>query len=423
MSVLTSGAIAWSRVPVITGMGIVSPIGVGAKAFWNAALSGRSGVGTLTSLDVRDLPRPCRVGGEVRDFYPAEWMSSTDAARAGRFSHFAVACAKMAADDSGFEPESLPPERIQVSFGTSINGMVDVHQSSFATFMDGQEIVPWVPLEYPAHAATSHIAIEVGAQGQSASFSTACAAGLDAIAWAAAQVGMGAATAIFAGGADATLSPFTLQTMYRVGVLADWDGPPHAACRPFERNRSGLVLAEGGAVVLIEEEQDARRRGARIYARILGYASGGEGQHLRKVDTTGATAGRVMRQAVAAALVETENIDYVSAHGNGMKDYDVSETSALKTALGPQARRVPISSLKSMCGQALAGSAPMQVVASCLAIRDRCVPPTINYDEPDPLCDLDYVPNQSRVVRVRNVLIHAHSMGGSHTVMVLGKPN
>jgi 3-oxoacyl-(acyl-carrier-protein) synthase len=213
-----------------------------------------------------------------------------------------------------------------------------------------------------------------------------------------------------------------MRGFYNVGVLADWDGPPDAACRPFERNRNGLVLGEGAGVVVIEDEEHARRRGAQIYATVLGCASGGEGQHLRKVDTTGTTASRVMRQALAAATLAPERIDYVCAHGNGMRDYDISETNALKTALGDHARRVPISSLKAMCGQALAGSPPMQVVASCLTIRDRCVAPTINYDEADPLCDLDYVPNAARTARVRNVLVHAHSMGGSHTVVILGQP-
>jgi 3-oxoacyl-[acyl-carrier-protein] synthase II len=210
---------------------------------------------------------------------------------------------------------------------------------------------------------------------------------------------------------------------HSVGVLSKWPGAPEEASRPFDQLRSGLVLAEGAAIVVVEDEERARARGAHIYARILSFASTSEGAHLRKVDESGGAVANVMAMALDQAKMEAKNIDFICAHGNSMPDYDVAETAGIKRVFGTQAWNVPVSSLKSMCGQALAASSAMQVVASCLAIRDGLVPPTINYKVPDPNCDLDYVPNVARTARVRNSLIHAHSLGGSHVTMVLGAPD
>ncbi len=410
------------RYAVITGLGIVSPIGIGVEAFWASAHAGKSGVGSLSLFDGSSLPEPCRIVGEVRNFSPAKWMAAGTAKRAGRFSQFAVAAAKMALEESHLDISSLPPERLLVSIGTSMNGIVDVHESSFSAFLRGEDVVPWTVLEYPAHSATSHVAMTATARGQTASFGTACAAGLDAIAWAADQVAADDATAVIAGGTDTPLSPYSLKAFHSVGVLSEWAGPPNRASRPFDRHRSGLVLGEGAGIVIVEHEEHARARGAPIYARILGSASATEGEHLRKVDTNGATLARVVTGALERSSLARTDIDYISAHGNSMVDYDLAETSGLKTALGRHAWNVPVSSVKSMCGHALAAGGAMQVVSSCLILRHQEILPTINYDSRDPACDLDYVPNVKRVARVHNILVHAHSMGGSHTVLILGTP-
>ncbi|HWP37998.1 MAG TPA: beta-ketoacyl-[acyl-carrier-protein] synthase family protein [Gemmatimonadales bacterium] len=408
------------REVVITGLGIVSPIGTGVERFWSAALSGISGVGLATRFSCDSLPPPCRVVAEVRDFQADMWLPTVALRRAGRFSQFAVAAARMALEDSRVLEAQVRNERVQVSVGTSMSGVVDIHEHSFSAFMRGEEVVPWTVLEFPAHAATSHIAITAHARGRAMSVATACAAGLDAIALGAERIACGEATVVVAGGCETPLSAYSLQAFYNVGVLAKWSGPPEAACRPFERHRTGLVLGEGAAMVVLEDAEHARSRRAKVYARFLGSDSAAEGEHLRKVDLSGGVIADVFGSALRRSGLRPDDIDYIAAHGNGMIDYDLAETAGIKRALGRHAYNVPISSLKAMCGQSLAASGAMQVVAACLSLRDQRVPPTINFQERDPECDLDYVPNRSRAARIRNVLVHAHSMGGSHTAVVLG---
>jgi 3-oxoacyl-[acyl-carrier-protein] synthase II len=411
------------RQPVITGLGIVSPIGIGVEKFWAAALAGRSGIGTPTLFDASKLPPDCRIVGEVHGFNPLDWMPAQTARMAGRFSQFGVAAAKMAREDANLDSAGIAPEDITVSVGTSMNGQADLGESTFSAFLRSKPISAWTTNEYPAHAATSHVAIDAAVRGQAMTFSTACAAGLDAIGWAQEEIRRGRATAAIAGGTETPLSAYSLMLFHSVGVLSKWRGAPEEASRPFDQWRSGLVLAEGAAMVTIEDEEFARARGASIYARILGFASVSEGVHLRRVDESGATVAGAIAMALKQARLGVKDIDFICAHGNSMPDYDAAETAGIKRAFGGHAWNIPVSSLKSMCGQPLAAGSAMQVVASSLAMRDGAVPPTINYRVPDPSCDLDYVPNASRSTRVRNSLIHAHSLGGSHVTMVLGAPD
>jgi 3-oxoacyl-[acyl-carrier-protein] synthase II len=341
---------------------------------------------------------------------------------AGRFSQFAVAAAEMARSNSRLNSLDIPGEDVKVAIGTSTNGLADVHQPNFERFTQGRDIRPWTSIEFPAHAATNHVATTAAISGQTMTFASACVAGLDAIAWAAEEIRRGSATAVVAGATEAPLSAATIAACQAAGVLSSWQGPPEEASRPFDRLRSGLVLAEGAAVVVVEDEAHARRRGATIYAKLLGQGSASDGGNLRKIDEGGAAIARSMTQAIQNADLQTSDVDYICAHGNSMVDYDAAETAGIKRAFGRRAWNVPVSSVKSMCGQALAASSAIQVVAACLAIRDGIVPPTINYREADPACDLDYVPNVSRQGRIRNVLIHSQSIGGSHSVLVVGAP-
>jgi 3-oxoacyl-[acyl-carrier-protein] synthase II len=408
-----------TRRAVITGLGIVSPIGIGAEAFWRSALAGRSGIGRPTLFDASKLPPECQIVGEVRGFDARDWMPGPAAKMAGRFSQFAVAAAKMALADSGLDLTTVPSERVLVGLGSSMHGIVDVGEPTLAAFMRGETVAPWTCLEYPAHSATAHIAIGASARGQITTMSTACTAGLDAVGWASDQIISKGAAAVLAGASDAPLSPYSLAAFHSVGVLSQWPGPPEEASRPYDARRSGLVLAEGSAVVLLEDAEHAHARGARGYAEVLGWGSSSEALHLRKVDLRGATGARAMRLAIERANIEPDEVDYIAGHGNSLPDYDTAETSAIKEVFGKRAWNVPISSNKSMCGQALAASSAMQVVVSCLTIRDGVISPTINYQNPDAACDLDYVPNEARHARVRTVLIHARGMGGSHTAMVI----
>lgn len=406
----------------ITGLGIVSPIGVGVEAFWQSALSGRSGIDYISQFDCSRLPPELRIAGEVKDFNANDWMGGMFGRMAARFSHFAVAASRMAYRDSGLHEAAIPPAGIRVAIGSAMSGLVHIHEKTFTAFLRGERVVPWTILEYPVHAATSHVTAEVGAHGDTASFATGCCAGLDAIGWAMDRVQQGAPMAV-AGGAEAPLSPYSLTAFQASGALARWDGPPAQASRPFDRRRSGFVLAEGAATIVIEDEQLALDRGARIHARLLGFGCASEGGELRTVDESGEAAARAMAIALRRAKLTPEDIDWVCAHGNSMVNYDAAETAALKRVLGSRAWSVPVSSIKSMCGHALGAAGPMQVVAACLAIRDGAVPPTINYEERDPACDLDYVPNRARCARIRNVLVHAHSIGGTHMAVVVGAPS
>jgi 3-oxoacyl-[acyl-carrier-protein] synthase II len=309
-----------------------------------------------------------------------------------------------------------------VAIGSSMSGLADVEQPAYRSFLQGEDMRPWTVLEYPAHAATSHVAIEIGSRGPTASPATACVAGIDAIATSAENVARAQSPVVVAGGSETPFSPACVEAFRALGALATWPGRPEEASRPFDKFRSGLVLGEGAGIVVIEDEEAARARGASIYARVLGFGSITEGAHMRNVDVTGEPAARAMTRALDDAGLTRHDIDYVCAHGNSLVDYDISETAGIKLALGDRAWSVPISSIKSMCGQAMAASGAMQVVASCLAIRDNIVPPTINFTHRDPACDLDYVPNVSRRARIRTVLVHAQSIGGSHAALILGAP-
>jgi 3-oxoacyl-[acyl-carrier-protein] synthase II len=411
------------RQAVITGLGIVSPIGVGVDAFWRAALAGRSGTGRPTLFDASNLPPECRIVGEVRDFDPRDRMPSPAWKMAGRFSQFAVAAAKMALDDARLDTAGIAPDRVRVAIGSAMSGLVDVGEPCHEAFQQGREPWPWMSNEYPGHAATSHIAIAAGARGQALTMATACAAGLDAIGWAVDEVKRGRATVGIAGATEAPLSEFALKIFRSVGVLSKWAGAAESASRPFELLRSGLVLAEGSAVVVVEDEESALSRGVRRYARIPAFVSVTEGTHLRRVDPSGRTAAEAMTAALEQAGLSPTDIDYISAHGNSMPDYDAAETAAIKRLFGRRAWNIPVSSIKSMCGQPLAAGSAMQVVATCLTLRDQILHPTINHDHPDPACDLDYVPNRRRPARVRHALVHSHSLGGSHSVMILSVPS
>lgn len=412
-----------NRGVVITGLGIVSPIGVGVQQFWQSAVEGRSGIRELTQFDGSGLPRESRIAGEITDFDANQWMGGLFGRMAGRFSHFAVASSRMALAESRLDQGEIPPDRIMVSFGSSMSGLVDIQEHTFSAYLRGEKVVPWTILEFPVHAATSHATAEIGALGHTASFATGCCAGLDALGWAFDQVRKGAATAVMAGATDTPLSEYSLTAFHASGALARWHGPAATASRPFDRLRTGFVLAEGAASVVIEDEASARARGVPIYARLLGFASASEGGELRTVDERGEATAKAMMMALERAELSPTDIDYICAHGNSMINYDAAETAAIKSVFGRSAWSIPISSIKSMCGHALGAAGTMQVVASCLVLRDGIVPPTINYEERDADCDLDYVPNVCRRVRARTVLVHAHSIGGTHMILILGTPS
>jgi len=405
---------------VITGLGVVSPVGIGKEAFWDSLIHGRSGITRITRFDPSDFPS--QIAGEVKDFNPEDFIPK-GASKISRFSQFAVAAAKMAVEDAGLDISS-DPYRIGACFGTSIGGGGWPFEKAHLEFLNkGPEGVwPFAALEYSSHAPTSYVCIFLGIQGPGVTVASACATGLDVIEWGRTQIRSGKLKAVIVGGTEAPLYPFSFAAFCATGTLSSRNEEPKRASRPYDLYRNGLVLSEGAAAVVLEDMDYALDRGARIYAEVVGFSGASEGMHLRKVDLEGKTLARAIKRALDDANLNPEEVDYICAHGNSMPDYDISETNAFKKALGEYVYHIPISSIKSVMGQPLGSAGAFQVVSSCMSLKYNLIPPTINLEVPDPRCDLDYVPNQARSARIRTVLMNAHSLGGMHSVLVLRNP-
>lgn len=411
-----------SRRVVITGLGVVAPNGIGKDAFWDALVAGKSAVDYITAFDATTYP--CRVAAEVRDFKPEDFMHVRRTKHRGRFSQFAVAAAKLAVADSRLKIAGEVPGRVLACIGTAMNGSGDVYETARVGFQkSGLEGIPLMSgVEFAAHAPVSHVSVELGLRGQGMTLASACATGLDTIQWARTEIGNDHADVVIAGSTEAPISEFCFATLCALGALSKFNDPPLRASRPYDLRRDGLVLGEGACVFVVEDLEHARDRGAPIYAEVLGFGSGNEGGFATKVNAPELALRDAMLSGLASANETPASIDYVNAHGNSLPDYDLTETRAIRDAFGKAAYNVPISSIKSMIGHAMGAAAGFQVAATCLTILHGIIPPTINYETPDPECDLDYVPNHARASRVQTALINAHAMGGTHSVLILGAP-
>ena len=411
-----------SRRVVITGLGVVAPNGIGKDAFWDALVAGKSAVDYITAFDATTYP--CRVAAEVRDFKPEDFMHVRRTKHRGRFSQFAVAAAKLAVADSRLKIAGEVPGRVLACIGTAMNGSGDVYETARVGFQkSGLEGIPLMSgVEFAAHAPVSHVSVELGLRGQGMTLASACATGLDTIQWARTEIGNGHADVVIAGSTEAPISEFCFATLCALGALSKFNDPPLRASRPYDLRRDGLVLGEGACVFVVEDLEHARDRGAPIYAEVLGFGSGNEGGFATKVNAPELALRDAILSGLASANETPASIDYVNAHGNSLPDYDLIETRAIRDAFGKAAYNVPISSIKSMIGHAMGAAAGFQVAATCLTILHGIIPPTINYETPDPECDLDYVPNHARTSRVQTALINAHAMGGTHSVLILGAP-
>jgi 3-oxoacyl-[acyl-carrier-protein] synthase II len=418
-----------SRRVVITGLGVVSPIGIGKDTFWQNLIAGKSGVDYITAFDTS--PYPCQVAAEVRDFVPTDFMTRGSARKLSRCSQLSLAAARLAIDDSNLEtPFTSLTNRVGVCFGTAANGTADIGENNHRAFLKlgAAELSPLAMLELPAHASTSHIARELSVSGPSTTIASGCASGLDAILWGTSQVQSAQVDIAIAGAADAPLTEFMFSLFSAGNFLATWQGPPSRASRPYDLLRSGLVLAEGSAALILEDLEHARARSANIYAEIVGTGNASEGGFQGRIaDVYRQSLETAMTKALAAADMPAEQLDHINSHGNSTQTDDAAETAAFKSLLGDHAYRIPITSIKGAVGQPLAAAGVLQITAAALSIAFGCVPPTINQELPDPACDLDYVPNESRPARLRKVLVHSHSLGGvipgSHSVVVIGSPN
>ncbi len=411
---------------VLTGLGAISPLGLTVKEFWDGLVAGRSGITRITQFDASDMP--CQIAGEVKGFDPRRYMDFKEARRMSRCSQLAVATAKEALTDAGLcngncAAEFDDPERVGVVFGTAIGGLEKADEGITTLRTQGVgKISPFaVPASVPNMPA-HHISETFHTLGPLSTVVTACASGTQAVGEAAELIRRGVADTVITGGVEATIRDFAIGGFAAMRALPlNFNDAPEKASRPFTRNREGFIYSEGCAVLILEELEHARRRGAPIYAELLGHASSSDAYHVAAPDPTAAGAIRAMRWALRDAGLSTEAIDYINAHGTSTPANDAGETLAIKKLFGERAYFVPISSTKSMIGHPMGAAGALEAIVCALTIKHGVIHPTINYDNPDPECDLDYVPNLAREATVRTTLSNSFGLGGQNACLVLRK--
>lgn len=407
---------------VITGMGVVAPNGIGIENFWDSLVQGRSAVRRISHFDASSYP--CQVAAEVPDFDPTDYMDSKTAKRLARFAQFALAASKAAIEDSKIDLNSTDPSRIGVIIGTGIGGG-DWIESQYAIFLEKgmKRLSPHGAMIICTHSAVGIISWKFGLKGPNTTISAACNSGLDAFYSAHNAIRLGDADIMLAGAGEAPITPCNVGLFCAGGILSKQNKEPKAALRPFDIAGDGIVFGEGGAVLVLEELQNALKRKARIYGEILGYASGNECYDMFQKDPSGDAGSIVMGKALENARLKPEDIDYINAHGNAQPEFDLNETFAIKKTFGKLAYRIPVTSIKPITGQCFALTGVLQIITCLLVINSGIVPPTINHTNPRPNCDLNYVPNHFGKLKVNVALVNAMGFGGSNTVVIIGRFN
>jgi 3-oxoacyl-[acyl-carrier-protein] synthase II len=401
---------------VITGMGVVTPIGCDIPTFWRRLVAGESGVGVIDRFDLGDLP--VRIAALVKDFEPEAFLDRKEIRRTDRFVQYALAASQMAYDDAGFRS---PPdgERFGVFIGSGLGGL-ETMLSNYDTLQERghRRVSPFMVPMMIGNMASGEVSIRFGAKGPSGTPVSACATGNNAIGDAFRLIRTGVTDVMLAGGAEAVVHPLALAGFASMRALSTRNDEPERASRPFDRDRDGFVMGEGAGVMVLEELEHARRRGARILAELVGFGQSSDAYHATAPDPAGEGAARAMRLALADAGLAPEEVDYVNAHATGTDLGDVAETGALKTVFGEHAYRLAVSANKSMLGHLLGAAGGVEAIATVLTIVHGIIPPTINLDAPDDLCDLDYVPNVARKQEVNVALSNGFGFGGHNAVLL-----
>ncbi|HZB43931.1 MAG TPA: beta-ketoacyl-[acyl-carrier-protein] synthase family protein [Pyrinomonadaceae bacterium] len=418
------GRLKQPRRVVITGIGCVTPLGVGRAAFWGALRRGESGVRRIEGFDVQNSP--VQIAAEVRGFDWEQELKPKDRRHVARTVPLALAAARGALDDAHLQPSDFSIEERRafgVVLGTGGGGLAFTEEQYKYLYTDAPGTASIYTIPASTHGGlSSELSMAFGLRGLSHVISTGCTSSTDAIAYAAQHVALGRQDAMLAGGADAPLAPGILAGFVLMRVLTeDWNAEPGRASRPFSRDRSGMVLGEGAWVYVLEELERARQRGAHVYAEVTGYGATCDAYHRVRLEDTGEEPARAMRLALEDAGREAREVDYVNLHGTSTLLNDRIETQALKLALGAEARRIPMSATKSQIGHPQGASGAAGVAAALCAMTESVIPPTINLDEPDPACDLDYVPNVAREARVRVALCNCIGFGSKNSALVLEK--
>jgi 3-oxoacyl-[acyl-carrier-protein] synthase II len=409
-----------NRRVVITGIGLVSSLGIGTSATWAALVAGTSGVTRITRFDVSAFAT--QIAAEVKGFDPLQFVEKKDVKKMDVFIQYAVAAAQFAMDDSGLRITPANAPDVGVFLSSGIGGFSTIEREHKALLDGGpRRISPFFIPSAIINLAAGQVSIRFGAKGPNLATCTACSASAHAIGDSYEIIKRGDAEAMIAGGAEAAITPMSVGGFGALRALSTRNDEPHRASRPFDRERDGFIIGEGAGVLVLEELEQARRRGARIYAELVGYGMSADAYHITAPSEDGDGAVRVMRMALRKAGVAPEAVDYVNAHGTSTPYNDKLETLAIKTCFGDHARALAISSTKSMTGHLLGGAGGLEAGISALAVHHQCVPPTINIEYPDPECDLDYVPHTSRAMAVRYALSNSFGFGGTNAALLFRK--
>ncbi len=406
-----------SRRVVVTGVGLVSSLGIGTEANWEALLAGRSGVGRITRFDAAGFST--QIAGEVKDFDPLQFIEKKDVKKMDVFIQFAIAAAQFAMDDSHLPITADNGHRVGVYIASGIGGFTTIEREHKALLDGGpRRISPFFIPSAIINLAAGQVSIRFGAKGPNSATCTACSASAHAVGDAFEIIRRGAADAMIAGGSEAAITPMGVGGFAAMRALSTRNDEPSRASRPFDKDRDGFIIGEGAGVIILEELEVARRRGAKIYAELVGYGMSADAFHITAPSEGGEGAVRVMEMALAEAGVSPRDVDYINAHGTSTPYNDRIETAAIKTCFGDQARKMAVSSTKSMTGHLLGAAGGLEAGITALAVHHQTLPPTINLDAPDPECDLDYVPWKCRAARVRHALSNSFGFGGTNAALL-----
>ncbi len=407
---------------VITGIGVVSPIGTGVKKFWENLVKGVSGIDRIKSFDPDEYGLTVKIAGEVKDFNPEDYMDKKDAKKASRFIQFAFAAVKEALEDSGLLESKYDPYKVGVIIGTGIGGLKDIEDQTLILHQRGARRVSPFFIPYGiSNMASGLVAIRWGFKGPNYSVVSACATGNHAIGDAFRLIQKGDIDIAIAGGSEAAITPLGVAGFASMKALSTRNDEPQKASRPFDRDRDGFVMGEGAGILVLEEYERAKARGAKIYAELVGYGATDDAFHITSPHECGEGAYECMKLALEDAGIKPEEVDYINAHGTSTPLNDKIETLAIKQLFGEHAYKLKISSNKSMIGHLLGAAAAVEAVATVKTIEEGIIPPTINLENPDPECDLDYVPNKAVEYPVRVALSNAFGFGGTNATLVFKK--
>jgi 3-oxoacyl-[acyl-carrier-protein] synthase II len=405
---------------VVTGLGIVSPLGLGVDENETALFEGRSGVDYIKTFTPEEK-FPVKIAGEVRGFDPEDYIDHKEIKKMDRFIHYAVACSKMALEDSGIEINEQNAERVGVIVGVGLCGLPALEKYHNVLNEKGvKKITPFFIPMLIANLASGQVSITMGAKGPNSCVVTACATGTHSIGEAARLIQYGDADAMFAGGTESVITPLCVGGFNAAKALSTRNDDPQGASRPFDKDRDGFVIGEGCGVVMLEELEVAKKRGAKIYGEVIGYGLNGDSYHITATAPNGEGAARCMNLALKNAGINKEDVDYINAHGTST-GADATETQAIKTAFGDHAYNLTVSSTKSMTGHLLGAAGGVEAIFTLLAMQKGVIPPTINYTTPDPECDLDYVPNVARERNLNVCVSNSFGFGGTNGVLIFKK--